>query len=138
MTVGTNEQTHIANGAKGILAAIKLQTAAITIVLAGVWLYRPQDLRSFAYGELVALAGTVWIWDRARKLIKYRSMDAQASLRYLQITSIGRLLIAVCMLAMPLLQRNKWQFGWVVAGFAAAQMIGLVSMAYSQTKADRI
>ncbi len=138
MTINPVPDVRFTPGPSVMSHVIKLQLAAAIMLALVVWYVDPAGLRSLLYGEMVAIAGSVWMWQRARGLAKLDSTAAHTSLRYLQITSAGRFVVAASLLALPMLHRHAWHVEWVVGGFIAGHLVAMGATAWQHLSGNRI
>lgn len=138
MTSNPVQDVQFAPGPSVMSHVIKLQLAAAIILSLVMWRMNPDGLKSLVYGQLVAVAGSVWMWQRARGLAKTDRTDAHASLRHLQITSAGRFVVAASLLALPMLHRHAWHVEWVVGGFIAGHLVAMAATAWLHLSGNRI
>lgn len=138
MTIEPLAATQVVKAPSVMAHVIKLQLAVAIMLTLLTWRMHPVGVKSLAYGELVSLVGAIWLWRRARGLARIDRQDAQASLRFMQITSAGRFVLAAGLLALPLVNRQAWHAGWLAGGFIAGQMVAIVATAWAQMSSDRI
>lgn len=128
---------NIPSAEPGWASARRVITLQAVVVLAGAVLtamLHPEAIRAVLYGGMVALLGSLTLFWRLRATQQRAGLDAHRNLRMAQQTSAARFVLTVVLLALPLTQRAHWPYAWVVAGFVAGQITGLVGLALEQIR----
>ncbi len=123
---------------KIIQTALKWQATVVVCVGIGALLSWRTDAVPLSYGGMVAIMVNFWLLWRVRSVERKLNLDAQGSLRHLNITSIGRFALATILLALPLTKPHHWHYAWVIAGFAAGQITGLIGLMLGQMGRNEI
>ncbi len=121
-------------GWDGARRVITLQAVVVSAgaVLAAV--LHPEAIRAVLYGGLVAVLGSLTLFWRLRATQQRAGLDAHRNLRMAQQTSAARFVLTVVLLALPLTHRAHWPYAWVVTGFVAGQITGLIGLALGQIR----
>ncbi len=121
---------------KAVSFAIKIQLALAFMTAVVVFSVKPGEVRSVAYGLSVALLISMYLLRRMKKA-QHSGLGTKESLRQVQHTAVGRIVIAAVLLALPAFHAVHLLYGGIMAGFVLGQIGWLLSLTCVQILATR-
>jgi hypothetical protein len=116
--------------------AIKIQWLLAFLAVVVVASVKPDAMKSVAYGLGVALLVSQYLLRRMKKAQRSES-GTKESLRQVQHTAIGRVIITVALLALPAVHTTRFLYEGVIAGFVTGQIGWLLGLTYVQIWATK-